>query len=124
VTAALIVLAWHAWLFHALVAGAPPAGPESVAARAVRFFPTTTYGLWNWLDAWHRSDPDAALAWARWAQSQAPNPSMFHIRAAQYLQLRGDSSAALAEMNLAEAKAHSLTRPSIAEMKTKMFPAP
>jgi hypothetical protein len=124
ITAATVILMWHAWLFHVLVTAAPPAGPESIAARAVRIFPTTTYGLWTWLDAWHRTDPDASLAWARWAQSQAPNPSMFHIRAAQYLQLRGESSAALAEMNLAEAKAHWLTRPSIADMKAKMFSAP
>jgi hypothetical protein len=123
--AAIMVLTFHTLLFHALVGGSPPSGPDSAAARAVRAFPSTTFGLWNWLDHWFRANPNAAIAWARWAQPHSPNPVIFHIRAAQYLNVHGQHAAALAELDFAIAKAHGLTRPSIVEMKRAMTaPAP
>ena len=121
---ALAVLTLHAFLFHRLTMAPPPDGPEAIPARLVRMFPSTTFGLWTWLDHWHRTNPDAALAWARWAQSHAANPAIFHIRAAQYLHARGDRPAALEELRLAEAKAHWATRPAIAQLKQNMFATP
>lgn len=122
--ATVFVLTLHLFLFHALAVAPPPPGPDATAARILRMFPSTTFGLWTWLDHWHRTNPDAALAWARWAQRHASNPPIFHIRAAQYLQARGDREGALTELQRAETTAHRLTRPSIAELKTKLFPAP
>jgi hypothetical protein len=124
VGSAIGVSTLHTFLFHAVVVASPPTGPQATAARMLRTFPSTTFGLWGWLDQWHRTNPDAALGWARWAQRHATNPSIFHIRAAQYLSLRGDHAGAIAEMNLAEEKAHYLTRPSIAEMKKTLLSAP
>jgi O-antigen ligase len=121
---ALIVLALHACIFHALTGAPPPAGPEAAVARLVRAFPSTTFGLWGWLDQWHRTNPDAALAWARWAQTHATNPAIFHIRAAQYLQARGQLVAAREELSLAEAKAHWTSRPAISELRKNLSAAP
>jgi hypothetical protein len=124
VIAAGVVSLLHASLFYFLVVAAPPARPDGMAPHLLRVFPSTTFGLWTWLDTWHRSDPDAALAWARWAESRASNPVIFHIRAAQYLHARGDFSSAMEELRAADAKAHATTRPSIAEIKKALFPVP
>lgn len=124
IAGAVALLGFHAFLFQMLVVAPPPADPGALAARALRVFPSTTFGLWNWLDAWHRTHPDDALAWARWAQAHASNPPLFHIRAAQYLHARGDRAAALAELDAAEAKAHRLTRPSIAAMRPALSSVP
>lgn len=117
---AIVILSFHAYLFHALVVGAPPSSTNSIAARALRIFPSTTFGLWTWLDDWYRKSPDTALDWARWAQTRATNPVIFHLRAAQYLHLRGEDVQASEELRVAETKAHSLTRPSIVELRKNM----
>lgn len=124
VAVATAVLAVHAALFHALAVAAPPAGPRTVAARVLRGFPSTTFGLWTWLDAWHRTSPDEALAWARWAQAHAPNPALFHIRAAQYLLIREDRAGAEAEYRAALAKVHWTARPQVAGMLRDMGAKP
>jgi hypothetical protein len=94
----------------------PPAGPEGCAPRSLKIFPSTTFGLGRWLDAWEPRHPEAALAWAVWAQTRAPNAPLFHVYAARYRLARGDRAGAEAELRAALAKAHWTVRPGIETM--------
>lgn len=123
IATAVAVLALHAGIFHALVI-APPPRPDSGAARLVRAFPSTTFGLWHWLDRWQTTQPDIALDWARWAQTRSANPPMFHVYAARLLLARGEGAAAETELLAARAKAHWTTRPTIDAMLREIRPAP
>jgi len=114
--AAVGVLLLHAWLFYALAVAPPPAGPEGCAPRSLKIFPSTTFGLGRWLDAWEPRHPEAALAWAVWAQTRAPNAPLFHVYAARYRLARGDRAGAEAELRAALAKAHWTVRPGIETM--------
>jgi O-antigen ligase len=118
---AVALLAVHSWLFHRLVVAPPPENPNATAARVLRAFPSTTFGLWRWLDQWQQGDLETALVWTRWAQAHATNPALFHVRAAQYLQARGETAAALEELRAAEAKAHWTSRPGIAALRQSML---
>lgn len=124
VSVAAAVLVIHSWLFQQLAVASPPRGPDAAAARLIRVFPSTTFGLWHWLDAWYRDDPATAIAWARWAQGHAANPSLFHIRAGQYLLASGDPDAAREELRAARDAAHWTARPAIAEFEKKLFSSP
>jgi len=110
-----VLLALHAWIFYSL-AVAPPPNPTAWRARVVRVFPSTTFGLWRWLDDWRTGEPDAALEWSRWAQGHSANPPSFHVYAARLLLARGDREGAAAELRGALAEAHRLNQPAIAEM--------
>lgn len=109
--ASLIILL-HMSLFYMLAVGTPP-GPYSLRASTVRVFPSTTFGVWRWLDSWQQTYPAETLQWTRWAQSHSPNPIFFHIYAAQMLAAQGNHAEAVQELELAKAKAHWSTRPSI-----------
>jgi hypothetical protein len=113
---AVAVLVLHAWLFYTLAVAPPPAGPDAAAARVLKVFPSTTFGLSNWLDAWQSTQPDAALAWAEWAQTRTPNAPFFHVYAARCRLARGDRAGAEAELRAALAKAHWTVRPGIETM--------
>lgn len=119
-----LVLALHTFLFYAVAVATPPATPEAATAGLLRAFPSTTYRLWRWTDAWRPTRPDDALAWTRWAQVHAPNAPLFHVRAAQLLLQRGDRTGALAELEAAEAKAHWTARPDVAKMHREVEAAP
>jgi O-antigen ligase len=112
VVIAVAVLALHSWLFQAL-AVAPPPRPDGAAARALRVFPSATFGLWRWLDAWQEYDAAVALDWARWAQGHSASAPLFHVYAARMLRAQGAREAAEAELLAARAKAHWTTRPTI-----------
>jgi O-antigen ligase len=105
----------HLSVFYALNLGPTPA-PTSWTARSVQRFPSTTFGLWRWLDDWQQTHPADALAWARWAQDRSPNPVTFHLYAMRLLLLRGDRAGAEKELQAAVAKAHRLMRPSLEAM--------
>lgn len=123
VIVAASVLALHTWIFHSLAAGPAPA-PTAWRARMVRTFPSTTFGLWRWLDAWQAAEPDAALEWSRWAQAHSANPPALHIYTARLLLARGDRDGAVAELRAALAGAHRLNQPAIAEMLRSVESAP
>ncbi len=111
-TVATIVIVVHMLVFYQLALGTPPT-PYSLRASSVRIFPSTTFGLWRWLDSWQQAYPAEALEWTRWAQGHSPNPIFFHIYAAQMLAARGDRDGAVQELEAAKAKAHWSSRPSI-----------
>ena len=112
---AILLLTLHLGIFYVL-AVAPPPAPASLTARVVRAFPSTTFGLWRWLDAWEPEHPAEALAWTRWAETHSSNPIFFHLHAAQLLAARGDRAGVEAELQAARAKAHWSARPSIDAM--------
>jgi len=114
--AAASILLLHTWLFHALVTAPPSPHPQALAPRLLRIFPSTTFGLWRWLDTWKAAHPEEELAWCRWAQQHASNPALFHVRAAQILLSRADRAGAIAELHAARAKAHHSARGVIAAM--------
>lgn len=115
--AAVLVLGLHSVVFYLLAVAPPPRTPDGLAPKLLRAFPSTTYGLWRWTDAWTRDYPDAALAWDRWGESHAANAPLFHVRVADRLLARGDRQGAIAEFRAAEAKAHWSMRPVIAKMR-------
>ncbi len=121
--ATVVVLIIHTTLFHALAVAEPPR-PDGAMPRLLRAFPSTTYGLWRWTDAWEAGNPDVALAWDRWAQTHAANAPLFHLRAAQRLINRGDRNGAIMELRAAEAKAHWTVRPSIVRMREQIEAGP
>jgi len=114
----------HTWIFRALAIAAPPADPRSFTAQLVQAFPSTTFGLWRWTDAWQEKSPDVALAWLRWAAPQSSTPWLFHIRAAQLLRALDRRNEALAELRAAEAEAHWTVRPSISAMVRELETSP
>ena len=116
------LLALHSWIFYEL-ALAPPPAPTALPARCVRVFPSSTFGLWRWLDAWQPENPSVSLEWARWAQTHSANPPLFHVYAAHVLLARGDRVGAESELRSALAAAHWTTRPSI-ETMLRDLPAP
>lgn len=114
-TLATIVIGLHMAVFYVQAVGPPPA-PYSWRAQGVRLFPSTTFGLWRWLDDWQHTQPDEVLEWTRWAQRHSPNPIFFHVYAAQVLAARGDRAGAQQELQAARAQAHWSSRPSIDAM--------
>ncbi|MEO6876249.1 MAG: O-antigen ligase family protein, partial [Opitutaceae bacterium] len=112
----------HLCVFY-LVAVAPPPAPTSWQARTVRIFPSTTFGLWRWLDDWQQTHPADVLEWTRWAQTHSPNPVFFHVYAADLLKAQGHRAEAKTELEAALAEAHWSVRPSI-EARLRDLPAP
>ena len=115
------VLAFHSWIFYEL-AVAPPPAPTDWPARCVRAFPSSTFGLWRWLETWQPEEPAISLEWARWAQTHSANPPFFHVYAARLLLARGDRAGAETELRSALAAAHWTTRPSIEAMLRELSP--
>lgn len=112
---AALVLMVHSWIFYELILARPPP-PASTPARLVRVFPSSTFGLWRWLDDWQVSYPGAVLEWTRWAEKHSPNPPFFHVYAARVLLAQGNVSAAEAELIAARSKAHVSVRPQLDAM--------
>ena len=110
---ATAVLAFHCWLFQNVVHRAPPATPDALVARAWRMFPSVTYNLDFWIDAWEERFPDAALAASRLAARQAQGPDFFRVKTALLLARRGDHRAAAAELERARDEALPEQRPAI-----------
>ncbi|HVU34635.1 MAG TPA: O-antigen ligase family protein, partial [Opitutaceae bacterium] len=112
IAAAVAILVLHSVVFYEL-ALAPPPRPDAWPARLVRSFPSTTFGLWRWLNDWQRTAPDSVLPWTRWAERHSASQPFFHVYAAQVLQGRGDLNGARAELLRARATAHWSERPTI-----------
>jgi O-antigen ligase len=116
------VILLHALVFFATAVAQPPASPDAPLARIVRQFPSTTFGLNRWLDAWAPSNPDVALEWARWAQKHSAYAFVFHAWSARHLASQG-----LLEEARREAAAFEATRPGAfreALMSRPSGPAP
>lgn len=113
---AAMVLMVHTLIFYMLAVAPPPENPLKWQAQLVRKFPSTTFGLWRWFDAWQSTEPDTTLHWCRWAQGHSANSPSFHIYAAHLLIDRGDRAGAVEELHGAYNKAHWTNQPAIAEM--------
>ncbi|HEY4246036.1 MAG TPA: O-antigen ligase family protein [Lacunisphaera sp.] len=121
---AAVLVGLHTWLFYSLAVAPVPELPTSRSARLIRAFPSTTFGLWRWLDEWRSTDPAAALEWSRWAETHSANPPSFHIYTARLLLAQGDRDGGLKELRAAFAEAHRLNQPAIAEMIRTVESAP
>ena len=118
---ATFVLLLHMGVFYVLAVGPVPA-PDSWRATSVRVFPSSTFGLWRWLDDWQVTHPRDVLEWARWAQGHAPNSVYFHVYAARVLAAHGDTKGAELELRAALAKAHFSMRPDLETMLRELHP--
>lgn len=123
--AAASVLLLHIWLFRVIVHGAPPATPHAFAARVWRHFPSVTYNIDAWADAWAERYPDAALATSRLAVPHSQSPDFFRVQIARLLLARGDRAGAIRELELAAAEAMPDERPAIESIlaRTRRPPA-
>lgn len=79
---AMGLLLLHGWLILLLIRGRNIT-PESAPARILRIFPSSTYCLANWTEAWRPARPEVASEWIEWAQRVSDNPGSFHVHAAQ-----------------------------------------
>jgi O-antigen ligase len=120
VPAAIAVLAVHTWLFQQVAVTSPPANAHAPVARLLRRFPSTTYGLWRWLDEWKKTDPATALEWAHWAQTRSSFAPLFHLYAARTWLEQGNRAAAKTEFDAAIFKSHRNARPQLIEMEKNL----
>lgn len=114
--AATLVLTFHCWLFQQVVHTPVPASPQALAVRAWRHFPSATYNVDFWIDAWEKKFPDEALAVSRIASANAQAPAFFRVKTALLLARRGEHRAALAELERAHAEAAPPQRPAIEQL--------
>lgn len=119
---ATLLLLLHSWLFYELNV-APPPSRLSAAPRILRRFPSTCLGLWHWLDAWQRDEPDAVREWLAWAEVQSSTPTLFRVYAARLAAAHGDRERARTELTVALAEAHWTARPQIRQMLHQLEPA-
>ena len=108
-------------MFYLLAVGSPPP-PTSWRATSVRVFPSTTFGLWRWLDDWQQTAPAEVIEWTHWAQGHSPNPVFFHVYAARVLAAQGDPQGAEKELNAARGVAHASMYPAIDDMLRQLHP--
>ncbi len=101
-----IVLGLHTWLYSRLLVAPPPVTPHEPSARLLRVFPSTTFGLWRWLNHWLPDDPQSSLDWALWAQRHSYTVPLFHMYAAEWYRRHGDIQACRREMQQALATVH------------------
>lgn len=120
--AATAVLLLHLGVFYLLAVGPTPA-PTGWRAITVRVFPSSTFGLWRWLDDWQETHPGDVLEWTRWAQRHSPNQVFFHVYAARILAAQGDAKGAEMELREGREKAHPSMYPGIDAMLQQLHPA-
>lgn len=123
VAAAIVVLGLHSYVVGWLLLGRAPETPRAGTARLLRAFPSTTFAIERWLNAWRTSDPEAALEWCRWAQRHSDNRSQLHVYAAVLLSNRGDFAAAAREIDQAARTAHSRSLPKIIRLQSAIHAA-
>ncbi len=116
IIAACALLTLHAFLVFQLWEAAPPRDPKDFRAQLLRSFPSTVSGIDRWLSAWDRQQPEAALAWARWAQRQSDHPEPLHVYAALLLCRFYQFDAAKLELERAQATAHQRSLPKLQKL--------
>ncbi len=94
---ALSVLLLHGFLGLVLLRGRS-FDPDSPQARLLRAFPSTTFGLRQWVARWERTQPEVALEWMEWAQLHSCEQPEFHLAAVQYYFNRRDFVSAEREL--------------------------
>lgn len=109
---ALVVLILHGWL-GLMLRRAPQVTPDSMPARMLRLFPSTTAGLQNWIERWRPAQPEVAMEWIKWAQTVSVDSATFHVHAAQIYIWKKDYKAAETELLHCLAKVHHLERPDV-----------
>ena len=109
---ALVVLLLHTWLGQLLLHG-HAVSPDSMPARALRIFPSTTHGLLNWTNRWLDEDATTGLAWVKWATTVSNQPAVFHLQAAQFHLWAKDWPAAESELAAALDKVTLSERPDV-----------
>lgn len=109
---ALVFILLHGWLGLRLIK-APDIAPDSVTARLLRVFPSTTTGLQRHIEHWRKTDPELAMQWIRWAQSVSVESASFHLYAAQLLIWQKNYKSAETELLHCLAKVHYLERPDV-----------
>jgi O-antigen ligase len=94
---ALLAILLHGWLGLMLLR-AGKVGPDSPPARLLRAFPSTTFGLNNWIKQWEQTHPEAVMDWITWAQSASNQQPEYHLAAVQIYLGRRDFISAEREL--------------------------
>jgi O-antigen ligase len=111
ISAALLGL--HSYVVASMALPPAPAGPDAPAARLLRMYPSTTFGLEGWLNTWRATKPNAVLEWSQWAQRHSDNPAQFHVYAAVLYADQRDFASATREVEAAMLKAHWNSLPKL-----------
>ncbi len=109
---AVALLLLHTWLGYAMLRG-PAVAPDSLPAKTLRLFPSTTHGLTNWINRWMQEDPATGLAWIEWATTVSNKPANFHVQAAQHHLWAKDWTAAERELAASLDKVSTRERPDV-----------
>jgi O-antigen ligase len=112
---ALALLLLHNWLCLMLIKGRN-ISPDSPPAMVLRAFPSTTYGLRNWINHWQVTHPESVMPWLKWAQEAATDQGSYHVYAAQLYIWKKDYAAAEKEMLACLEKVHPSERDDVLEV--------
>ncbi len=114
------VLTVHSYLVLHLRYLPPPPSPDTLPARVLRIFPSTTAGVDAWLTHWRPQDDVTVLDWTLWAQQHSQAPARLHVYAAVIYADRDDFVAADREMELAEKTVHWTALENVRHMRTSI----
>jgi O-antigen ligase len=110
--ASLAVLVLHGLLsFNLLKAG--NMSPDSLTARVLKTFPSTTTGLQRHIERWRQTQPELAMEWIDWAQEVSTESASFHLYAAQLYIWQKNYKSAETELLHCLAKVHYIERPDV-----------
>lgn len=117
--ACLAFLLLHNWLCFQLLKNRD-VEPDSLPARILRRFPSTTYALPNWINRWRATKPDIAMEWTKWAENVATDQAAYHVRAAQEYLWSKNYKAAEAELLMCLDKVTSIERQDVLDVLAKV----
>ena len=118
---ALLALLMHGILGYILIRGRS-FEPDSVPARLLRAFPSTTFGLRSWVARWEATQPEVALDWMEWGQRYSCEQPEFHLAAVQYYFNRHDFVSAERELRECRGKVSRLEVPEIQRLLDDVAP--
>jgi O-antigen ligase len=109
---ALLAILLHGWLGLMLLR-ADKVGPDSPPAKLLRAFPSTTFGLNNWIKQWEQTHPEVVMDWITWAQSASNQQPEYHLAAVNVYLGRRDFISAERELRACLPKVRDIEVPDV-----------